>query len=320
MPLLFDMPLEKLTAYEGSNPRPDDFDAYWDEALAELEATPAEMKIERVAYPASFAVCSDLTFTGTGGARVHAKLVRPVESGGLQPALLRFHGYGANSGDWFDHLPWAAAGFTVATLDCRGQGGPSEDVGGDAGPSQWGHIVRGLEGPPRELLYRHQFLDTVRLAQLVAGLPGVDPDRISTHGASQGGGLALACAALYPGIRRVVSVHPFLCDYRRVWDLDLDKDAYAGLREYFRRFDPRHERADEIWTLLGYIDVQHLAPRIRAEVLMVVSFMDQICPPSTQFAAYNKITAPKRQLHYPDYGHEWMPELSDLIFEYLTQA
>ena len=65
-------------------------------------------------------------------------------------------------------------------------------------------------------------------------------------------------------------VFPFLCDYRRVWNIDQAKDAYAELQEYFRKFDPMHEREEEIFTRLGYIDVQHLAPRIRAEVLMGV--------------------------------------------------
>ncbi len=36
MPLLFDMPLEQLHTYQGSNPRPADFDEFWDKSLAEL--------------------------------------------------------------------------------------------------------------------------------------------------------------------------------------------------------------------------------------------------------------------------------------------
>ena len=38
MPLLFDMPLEQLKVYQGTNPRPDDFDTYWENALAEMQA------------------------------------------------------------------------------------------------------------------------------------------------------------------------------------------------------------------------------------------------------------------------------------------
>jgi len=50
--------------------------------------------------------------------------------------------------------------------------------------------------------------------------------------------------------------------------MDQAKDAYEELRRYFRMFDPRHERQEEIFTKLGYIDIQHLARRITAEVLM----------------------------------------------------
>ena len=91
------------------------------------------------------------------------------------------------------------------------------------------------------------------------------------------------------------------------------------MKEYFRKFDPRHQRKTEIFTKLGYIDVQFLAPRIRSEILMSVGFMDTVCPPSTQFAAYNKITAKKSLLIYPDFGHEALPGNPDENFKFMTQ-
>jgi cephalosporin-C deacetylase len=127
----------------------------------------------------------------------------------------------------------------------------------------------------------------------------------------------MACAALEPRIRRAAPVFPFLADYRRVWEMDQAKDAYAELRTFFRHFDPRHEREDEIFTRLGYIDLQFLAPRIRAEVLLFTGLMDTICPPSTQFAIYNKITAPKTVKIYPDFGHEGLPGEADLSYNFL---
>ena len=94
-------------------------------------------------------------------------------------------------------------------------------------------------------------------------------------------------------------------------------NAYQELRDWFRRFDPRHEREQEVFTRLGYIDVQHLANRIQGEVLMAVGLMDEICPPSTQFAAYNKITAPKSLVVYPDYGHEDLPDIHDKVYQFM---
>jgi cephalosporin-C deacetylase len=319
---LFDLPLAELRTYAGRNPRPADFDDYWRRALAELDTVTPAVELRPAAVPARFAECYDLFFTGIGGARLHAKYLRPGypqgDARGPHPAVLLFHGYGGNSGDWFDKLPYVAQGYAVAALDVRGQGGISEDPGGVRGTTHEGHIIRGLEDHPDRLLYRQIFLDCAQLARIVMAFPDVDETRVGATGASQGGGLTLACAALEPRIKLAAPIYPFLCDYRRVWEMDLAVNAYAELREYFRLFDPRHEREEDIFTRLGYIDVQHLAPRIRARVLLTTGLMDMVCPPSTQFAAYNKITAPKELLLYPDYGHESMPDLADRIFAFFA--
>jgi len=317
MPLV-DMPLDQLKAYAGRNPRPHDFDAYWEKALAEQRAT--DPKPELIPFPlqSSFAECFHLYFTGVGGARVHAKYLRPKNSIAPHPAVLQFHGYTGNSGEWQDKLGLVSQGYSVASLDCRGQGGLSEDSCGVKGNTHRGHIIRGLDDSPEKLLYRAIYLDTVQLARVVMEMPEVDADRVGATGWSQGGGLTLACAALEPRIAKAAPVYPFLCDYQRVWEMDLASGAYEELKTFFRMFDPLHERETEIFTRLGYIDNQHLAERIQAEVLMPVGLMDTICPPSTQFAAYNKITSPKELLLYPDFGHEGLPGAYDRIFNFFA--
>jgi cephalosporin-C deacetylase len=319
MPLTFDMPLEKLKVYEGRNPRPADFDAYWDQALSGMRSIDPEVELVPAEFQVPYAECFHLYFTGVQGARVHAKLLRPRNAPEPHPAVVVFHGYSGDSGNWSGKLGYVAMGFTVAALDCRGQGGLSEDKGGVLGNTLHGHIIRGLDGAPEDLLFRQIFLDAAQLARIVMDMPDVDANRVGATGGSQGGGLSLACAALEPGIRRVAPVFPFLCDYRRVWEMDLAKGAYAELQEYFRRFDPLHQREEEAFTKLGYIDVQHLVPRIRGEVFMAVGLMDQVCPPSTQFAAYNKITAPKSLAIYPDFGHESLPGHPDSEIQFMAK-
>jgi cephalosporin-C deacetylase len=228
-----------------------------------------------------------------------------------------FHGYSMSAGDWVDKLPYVAEGFLVLAMDVRGQGGWSEDIGGVQGTTLRGHIVRGLDGPSRDLLYRHVFLDCAQLARVALDMTEGKP--LYATGASQGGALTLACAALEPRVERIVPWYPFLCDYKRVWEMDLARDAYDEMQVWFRRHDPTHEREDEVFTKLGYIDIQHLAPRIRAETLMAVGLMDTICPPSSQFAAYNKIAAPKDLVIYPDFGHEGLPGMNDRTFTFLTR-
>jgi cephalosporin-C deacetylase len=315
--MLIDMPLEELKVYQGINPRPHDFDEYWDRALDEMKALDPEVEMVPAEFQTPFAECFHLYFTGVGGARVHAKYLRPKNSGEPHPAVLMFHGYSGNSGDWSDKLAYVASGFSVAALDCRGQGGLSEDVGGVKGNTLHGHIIRGLDDGPEKLLYRSLFLDTAQLARIVMDMPEVDENRVGAMGGSQGGGLTLACASLEPRIKRAAPAFPFLCDYKRVWEMDLAKDAYQEIKDYFRRFDPTHAREDDVFTTLGYIDIQHMTRSIQGEVMMAVGLMDTICPPSTQFAAYNKITSPKRTVIYPDFGHEGLPGFDDMTFEFM---
>ena len=317
----FDLPLDELRTYAGRNPRPDDHDAYWADALAELAAAipRADVVLDPVDHVAPYAECSDLWFTGVRGARVYAKLLRPRGVAGPHPAVVVFHGYSGRSPDWFALLPYVAQGFTVAALDVRGQGGRSQDVGGALGNTLEGHIVRGLGDDPRNLAFRHVYLDTVQLTRIVMDLPEVDATRVGVTGASQGGALTLACAALEPRVRAAAPVFPFLSDFQRVWDMDLATDAYSELRSWLRRFDPTHADIDGMWRTLGYIDVQHLAPRIEATVLMLTGLMDQICPPSTQFAAYNKIRSSKEMVLYPDFEHEDLPGADDRILGFLVE-
>ncbi len=318
MPAL-DKPLHDLQQYLGTNPRPGDFDAYWDRALQELDATDPQVVMTPVdALGNVNAELFDLTFTGVGSARVYAKYLRPKGPRPPGPAVVMFHGYSADSGDWADKLNWVNEGYVVAALDCRGQGsGRSEDNSQISGNSLIGHVTRGMDGPPEQLLYRQIFLDTAQLARIVLAQPEVDPTRVASVGGSQGGALALVCAALEPRIARTVSVFPFLSDYQRVWEMDLAKDAYNDIKQYLRKSDPLHLKVTEFFTKLGYIDIQYLAPRIKAEVLMAITLMDNICPPSTQYAAFNKIGSKKEAVIYRDFGHEGLPLFGDITFKFL---
>ncbi len=316
MPMV-DLPLEELKKYLGKNPRPDDIDEYWNNNLKLLDDIDPEVELIKVDFPSPYAEAYHLYYTSVNGARVHAKFLKPKRVEGKLPALLEFHGYENNSGDWSTKLKYVANGMCIVSMDCRGQGGLSEDVGGVKGPTFRGHVIRGLEEGKDKLLYRDIFLDTVLLARILMGMEFIDDDRIATTGYSQGGALSLACACLEERIKKVFAVYPFLSDYKRVWEMDLGGEAYLELFKYFRFFDPKHEREDEIFETLGYIDLQHLAHRIKAEVNMATGLIDNICPASTQFALYNKIQAKKDMTIYPDYGHEKvLPKLEDKIYQW----
>ncbi|HHX40034.1 MAG TPA: acetylxylan esterase, partial [Armatimonadetes bacterium] len=235
MPLI-DLPLAQLREYKGRNPRPADMEAYWDKALAEMRAIDPRVELEPYPLKTHHAECYHLWFTGVGGARIHAKYLRPKNVPKPHPAVLFFHGYSGNSGEWSDKLAYVSQGYSVAALDVRGQGGLSEDPGGVKGNTLRGHIIRGLDDAPEKLFFRQVYLDCAQLARIVMAMPEVDAKRVGATGGSQGGGLTLACAALEPGIKRAAPVFPFLCDYQRVWEMDLAVAAYEELKTYFRLF------------------------------------------------------------------------------------
>ncbi len=318
MPLI-DMPLEELKLYRGISPRPEDFNEYWGAAMEEMRNIDPAVQLVESNFQSNSAQCFDLYFTGVSGSRIHAKYIKPKDRLKRAPAVLEFHGYSGSSGDWVSKLPFVLEGFHVFSMDCRGQGGTSEDRSIVKGNTLNGHIIRGLSDKPEKLLYRSIFLDTAELAEIVMSMDEVDENKIAVTGGSQGGALTLVCGALVPGINRLAPAYPFLSDYRRVWEMDLAENAYRELRDYFRKFDPMHEHEEDIFNRLGYIDIQNLADRIEGRVMMATGLMDSVCPPSTQFAAYNKIKSKKSMVLYPDYGHEELPGWRDEIYNFFKE-
>ena len=318
MPLI-DMPLEELRKYRGINECPSDLDEFWDRSLQEMEALGTDYELIPADFQTPGAECYHLWFTGMGGARVHAKFLRPKTREGKLPAVLMFHGYSGDCGSFASKLGYVGAGYVVAAMDCRGQGGLSEDPVPVKGNTLNGQIIRGLEDEPEKLYFRNVFHDCAQLARIVMSLPYVDEARVAATGGSQGGGLTLACAALTPTLNRAAPVVPFLTDYRRVWEMDLAKDAYSDIRDFFRHTDPTHSREKETFTKLGYVDNHNLAHRIRAKVKMFTGLMDTICPPSTQFAAFNRIESEKEVVLYPDFGHETPAEADDVIMQFILE-
>ena len=317
MPAL-DLPLEQLKTYTGSSPVPKDFDTYWDNAVKEMHKMGTCFTTEPSEFKAPGVICEYLYFTGVGGAKVCGKFLRPEKINGKLPAVLMFHGYTGSSGGWVDKLAYAYAGFAVLALDVRGQMGRSQDTFSTCGTTLKGHIIRGLDSgdDPNNLFFRNVFLDSAQAARILMDMDFVDENRIGAMGGSQGGALTITCAALEPRGKMLAPTYPFLSDYRRGWEMDLFQGAYEELSYYLRNRDPRHQRLDAMFERLGYIDVSNFAPRVKGETYMFLSLMDNICPPTTQFAVYNKITAKKRCEIYPNHGHEGLPGQDELVFEF----
>ena len=159
-------------------------------------------------------------------------------------------------------------------------------------------MTRGI-GRPEDYYYTRLFTDAAMAVDAARELTGAP--QVAVSGSSQGGGLALAAAALVPD--QVAVCHadvPFLCDIQRAITL-APGAPYTEVPEFLAH---QLELIPAALDTLRYVDCALLARRITARCLLSVGLMDTICPPSTVFAAYNEITAGKDISVHPFTGHE----------------
>lgn len=298
-----DMPEAQLRAYRSTQSDPVDFDEFWASTLAQTRRHPLALTVAPVDSGLSTVDVFDVTFAGFDGQPVKAWLRVPAGATKPLPTIVQFHGYGRGRGQSFENLLWASAGFAHFDMDVRGQGGggstgdTADPVG--SGPQVPGFLTRGIDS--RETYYyRRVFTDAVRAVEAARSLDVVDTTRVGVMGTSQGGGIALAAAALVPDLAAVVARVPFLCDYPRA-SVITNSFPYKELGQFLATH--RH-RVDQVHAVLAYFDGVNFAKRASAPITVTAALMDPICPPSTVFGAYNNYAGPKEITVWPYNGHE----------------
>jgi cephalosporin-C deacetylase len=291
---LFDLPIDHLRADRPPRDEPDDFDAFWQGTLAEVRATPLDPQFQPVDYGLSTLETFDVTFNGYGGQPIKGWLLLPRQRPASIPCVVEYIGYGGGRGFPTDWLLWSSAGYAHLVMDTRGQGStwlkgdtPDPEIDG-SNPHHPGFMTRGIRSP-RTYYYRRVFSDAVRAIEAARSHPAVDPGRVAVSGGSQGGGIALAASGLVPDVAAVMPDVPFLCHYRRATEIT---DAYP-YQELARYLVSHRDQVDAVFATLAYFDGVNFAPRARGQALFSVGLMDETCPPSTVFAAYNHFGGPK---------------------------
>jgi cephalosporin-C deacetylase len=295
-----DRPLDELRTYRPPLTVEPDFEEFWATTLAAARAREVSPTLARVDYPIPEVRAYDVTFAGFRGAPIRAWYLLPTGAPdtGL-PALVHYHGYSGSRGFIHEHLFWVLQGFAVLAVDTRGQGGDTGDPRGYDGGSMAGWMTQGLLDP-NDYYYRAAYTDCVRALDFLATRDEIDFHRVAVTGGSQGGGLSLAVAGLDDRPAVLMADVPFLCHFARAIEISAN-GPYLELQRYLAKYPPHVETA---LRTLSYFDGMNLAPRVQARTLFSVAGWDDICPPSTVFAAYNHIPAPKEIRVYPYNGHE----------------
>lgn len=299
-----DLPLDELRAYTPALQVPADMKAFWASTLD--EARRYDLAVSCTPVDSGLAVIDtfDVTYAGFGGSPIRAWLHLPATRGGPLPAVVEYVGYGGGRGLAHERVLWAAAGYAHLVMDTRGQGSswmvgdtPDPDAGG--APFHPGFMTQGILDPAT-YYYRRVFTDAVRAVEAARTLDAVDSTRVGVTGGSQGGGISLAVAGLVPDLAAVMTDVPFLTDFPRAITF-ADSNPYGEIVRYLKA---HRDHVDQALATLSYFDTANLARTAKAPALFSVGLMDDICPPSTVYAAFNHYGGPKEMREYPFNDHE----------------
>jgi len=303
--MYFDLPLEQLKTYKPERTEPADFDLFWKNTIETARSFPLAATFQLVETGLKLVEVFDVTFNGYAGQPVKGWLVLPCQRTWKLPCVVEFIGYGGGRGLPFEWLLWASAGYAHFVMDTRGQGskwsnGDTPDSEPDGGnPQIPGFMTRGIL-KPETYYYRRVFTDAFRAVEAARSHPALDPARLAVTGGSQGGGISLAVSGLIPDLAAVMADVPFLCHYRRATEL-VDSDPYHEISSYLL---VHRDKVETVFNTLAYFDGVNFAARANAPALFSVGLMDEICPPSTVFAAYNHYAGEKEIRVWPYNHHE----------------
>ncbi len=276
---------------------PDDFDEFWQgqmDALREVDLDPVitlmpdKCTAETNAYHVSYRNLSG---------HIYGILTVPKKPG-KYPAILQVPGAGVRPyhGSFYDQ--------DVICLQVGIHGVPVNFYDSDLydnlrnGPLD-GYWKANLDNRD-EYYYKRVYLGCTRAVDFIYGLPEFDGENLGVMGGSQGGALSIITAGMDDRIDYLVSYYPALCDLTGYLH-----DRAGGWPHLFR---DEFTNTDAKVETSHYYDVVNFARRVNAEGFYSFGYNDNVCPPTSIYAAYNTIKAAKEISLFPDSAHWTYPE------------
>lgn len=278
---------------------PDDFLKFWETTLANARQTPLNPTMtllpERCTetsnvYEVSFQ-------TKAWGGRMFGILSVP-KAEGTYPALLRVPGAGVRpySGDTY----LAPGKVIVLEVGIHGipvtmQQSVYDNLAAGALNGYWDFCRDNRD----QNYYNRVIVGALRAVDFICSLPQYNGKVLGVTGSSQGGALSVITAALDSRVTFYGAVHPALCDHEAF----LKKRA-GGWPHYYYQAAP----TDKELKALRYYDTANFARCLKAIGWFSWGYNDEVCPPTSMYAAYNAVTAPKELHLYLETGHYWYQE------------
>jgi cephalosporin-C deacetylase-like acetyl esterase len=281
-----------------------DFKEFWDNNLKELKKVAPQYKLTLVPEFSTLDYnIYRVEMKSFGNELIRGYYGQPKQKG-KHPVIVEYMGYGSSA-----YPPTQTYdGFAYFILSVRGQAlnQPTNRFG------TW--ITYGLDNK-NDYYYRGAFCDVVRAIDFVCSRPEIDSEKIAVRGGSQGGALSFVAASLDKRVKAAAPNIPFLSDYR-----DYFKITHWP-RSDFEYYLQQHPETqwEEIYHLLTYFDIKNLVQWIECPVIMGIGVQDDVCPPHTNFAAYNQVKSEKRWMAFPEHGHSVGKEYYDEIMVFFKK-
>lgn len=161
--------------------------------------------------------------------------------------------------------------------------------------------------------YKRVYLGCVRANDFIFSLPQFDGINLAVTGGSQGGALSIVTAALDPRVKCLGAFYPALSDLPGYL-----QNRAGGWPHYFSGNPGSPSPSKEVLDATAYYDVVNFAKSLKVPGFYSWGFNDETCPPTSLYAAYNNITAPKQLLLALDTGHWTYPEQNKKMADWIA--
>ena len=288
------MPKTVAASYQPKVEKPDDFDAFWNNVLREASAVPLEPEL----VPDPLRTSEDIEvfhvfYTSIDRVRVAAWYARPVRRAARTPAIVFLPGYQMDP-----PIPkeWARKGYAALSVAPRGKLRSNRQFN----PGYPNLLTHNMVDR-HTYAYRGFYVDTWLSVDFLLSRPEVDPARIGVTGSSQGGGLTITTAAMRPEVCAASAGAPYLCGFTDAAELT-HTYPYEEINDYLRLYPERRAQVEET---LAYFDGISFADRISCPIIVNIGLQDNVCPPETGFALFDRIGAADKRLYpYDGHGHD----------------